>query len=95
MGRAMSTDSPLKSSDELAMERTSQQALESNRTGQASGWKNPDSGHSGTVTPTETYQTASGNHCREYQQTVTIDGKTERVHGRACREPDGTWKIVN
>jgi surface antigen len=81
--------------DELAMERTSQQALESNRTGQPSGWKNPDSGHSGTVTPTETYQTASGNHCREYQQTVTIDGKTERVHGRACREPDGTWKIVN
>jgi surface antigen len=81
--------------DELAMERTSQQALESNRTGQASGWKNPDSGHSGTVTPTETYQTASGNHCREYQQTVTIGGKTERAHGRACREPDGTWKIVN
>ena len=81
--------------DRLAMERTSQGALETNRTGQASSWQNPDSGHGGTVTPTKTYQTASGANCREYQQTVTIDGKTERAHGRACRQSDGTWKIVN
>ena len=81
--------------DKLSMERTSQRALESNRTGQTSSWQNPDSGHSGTLTPTQTYQSAAGTDCREYQQTVTIDGKTERAHGRACREPDGTWKIVN
>ncbi len=81
--------------DRLAMQRTSQKALERNRSGQSSGWSNPDSGHSGTVTPTRTYQTASGRPCREYQQSVTIDGKTERAYGRACRQPDGSWKIVN
>ncbi len=81
--------------DRLAMQRTSQKALERNRSCQSSGWSNPDSGHSGTVTPTRTYQTASGRPCREYQQTVTIDGKTERAYGRACRQPDGSWKIAN
>ncbi len=81
--------------DRLAMQQTSQKALEKNRAGQASSWSNPDSGHSGTVTPTRPYQTASGRPCREYQHTVTIDGKTEQAYGRACRQPDGSWKIVN
>ncbi len=81
--------------DKLAMQRTSQNALESNRSGQPSSWSNPDSGHRGTVTPTRTYRTAAGENCREYQQTVTIDGKTEQAHGRACRQSDGSWKIVN
>ncbi len=81
--------------DRLAMKQTSQTALETNPVGRTSSWSNPDSGHSGTVTPTRTYQTASGSPCREYQQTVTIDGKTEQAYGRACRQPDGSWKITN
>lgn len=32
--------------------------------------------------------------CREYQQTVTIDGKPQKAYGRACRQADGTWKTV-
>ena len=81
--------------DRLAMRETSQTALEKNPVGRASSWSNPDTGHSGTVTPTRTYQTASGRTCREYQQTVTIDGRTEQAYGRACRQPDGSWKITN
>jgi surface antigen len=57
-------------------------------------WTNPDSGHSGTVTPVRTYQ-SGGTYCREYQQTVTIGGQQERSYGTACRQPDGSWKIVN
>jgi surface antigen len=70
-----------------------QQAFESNRSGQATAWRNPDSGHSGTVTPTNVYK-ASGQDCREYETTVTIDGRTERAIGRACRQSDGTWQIM-
>lgn len=81
--------------DKQAMARTSHRALENNQTGQTSGWRNPDSGHYGTITPTRTYQTASGDPCREYQQTVTVGGKKEEAHGRACRQADGSWKIVN
>lgn len=78
--------------DQQAMQGTSQSALETNQT---ATWRNPDSDHSGTVTPTRTYQTASGENCREFQQTVTIGGKTETAYGRACRQPNGTWRIVN
>jgi surface antigen len=69
-------------------------ALESAPSGQSVAWNNPDSGHSGTVTPVRTYQ-SGGTYCREYQQTVTIDGKPQQSYGTACRQPDGSWKIAN
>jgi surface antigen len=81
--------------DQLHAQQTTQTALEGNQTGAVSSWNNPDSGHSGTVTPMRTYQTAQGQYCREFQQTVTINAKTESAYGTACRQPDGTWKIVN
>ncbi len=85
----------LDKADQLYAERTTQQSLETAPVGQTSTWKNPDSGHSGSVTPTKTYQTAQGQNCREYQQTVTIGGKTEQAYGTACRQSDGSWKVVN
>lgn len=81
--------------DKAAMHRTSHKALETSKSGQTSSWTNPDSGNSGTVTPQKAYQTASGGYCREYQQTVTVGGKTQDAYGTACRQPDGSWKIVN
>ena len=68
-------------------------AFESNRTGQAATWKNPDSGNSGTITPTKTYQAAIGQYCREYRQDVIIGGEKQQAYGTACRQPDGSWKI--
>ena len=63
--------------------------------GQTITWNNPKSGNSGTVTPVrDGTDQASGAYCREYQQTVTVGGKTEQAYGTACRQPDGTWKIV-
>lgn len=86
----------LDKADKLYAQRAAQGALETNRVGQTSTWSNPDSGHSGTTTPTRTVaQTSSGEPCREYQQTVTIGGQTETAYGRACRQADGTWKVVN
>ena len=80
--------------DQAAMNQNAQSSLEYGKTGQTSTWQNPDSGHSGTFTPTGTFQNTSGQYCREYQSTVTIDGQQEVAHGRACRQPDGSWKIV-
>ena len=81
--------------DQRHANETAARALETSPTGTAVSWQNPDSGHFGTVTPTRTYQTASGQHCREYQHTVTIDGQQEQAYGKACRQPDGSWKILN
>ncbi|HQT96941.1 MAG: RT0821/Lpp0805 family surface protein [Desulfobacteria bacterium] len=81
--------------DRLAMENTAQQALEYNQAQHASAWRNPDTGHSGTITPTRTYRGPAGRYCREYVQTVMIGGEQHKAYGTACRKPDGTWKIVN
>ncbi|NRA74278.1 MAG: glycine zipper 2TM domain-containing protein [Rickettsiales bacterium] len=79
--------------DKMKMQLATQRSLEKSRTGKTSTWRNPDSGHSGTVTPTKTFQ-SNGRYCREFQQTITVGGKTEKGYGTACRQPDGSWQIV-
>lgn len=89
------TGQSLDRADRIAAARTAQVTLETAPTGQTATWSNPDSGHSGTLTPVRTYQQPNGGYCREYQQTVTVGGQTERAYGTACRQPDGSWKIIN
>ena len=84
----------LDKADQAYAERTAKNTLESTPTGQTSKWHNPDSGNAGSYTPTRTYQTASGQDCREFESDVVIDGKTETTSGTACRSADGTWKIT-
>lgn len=63
--------------------------------GETISWSNPESGNSGTVTPTrEGYSTAS-RYCREYQQEIFIDNRSETAVGQACQNADGTWEIVD
>ena len=80
--------------DELSMRQTTQSTLETGRSGQTTRWANPDSGNSGTITPTRTFQTAAAQPCREFQQTVTIGGRTEQAYGTACRQLDGSWQLA-
>ena len=84
----------LDKADRAYAKETAQDSLEFNRTGQTSSWRNPDSGHSGSYTPTRTYVSDRGEDCREFETTIFIDGREERAVGRACRQPDQTWKIV-
>jgi surface antigen len=80
--------------DRMYAERSYQQA-QAAPVGQQITWSNPQSGNYGTVTPTRDGRDQAGNYCREYQQTVTVGGKTQQAYGTACRQPDGTWKVVN
>lgn len=80
--------------DQAFMERNAQYALESTRSHQATTWRNPDSGNYGSITPVETFQSAQGQYCREYHQTVTVAGQKQQAYGTACRQPDGKWMIV-
>ena len=81
--------------DRREANRAAMQAFDTAPSGQSVAWRNPDSGNSGTITPTRTYQTASGQYCREFQQTVTIGGESQQAFGRACRQPNGSWQIVS
>ena len=77
------------SMDELDRMKTAQ-TLENVRTGVSSQWRNPDTGYSYQVTPTNTYETERGP-CREYVIDATIGGRPEKVCGTACRSADGDW----
>ncbi|MDP3559328.1 MAG: RT0821/Lpp0805 family surface protein [Legionellaceae bacterium] len=71
-----------------------QKALESAPTGRSVHWQNPDNGNQYTVEPTRTYYN-NQQACREYRTTAIIGGKSEQVHGTACRQADGSWKVAN
>ncbi len=85
--------SKLDNRDKQLAAEAATKAFEQNRTGQASAWNNPNTGHSGSITPTKTYQLANGQYCREYRQTITIGGEPQQSSGTACRQADGSWKI--
>jgi surface antigen len=63
--------------------------------GETISWRNPDSGNYGNITPTRDGYSSSGRYCREYQQTIYVGGKKESGYGTACRQPDGSWEIVD
>ena len=63
--------------------------------GETISWNNPESGNYGTITPVRDGTTSDGEYCREFQQTIYVGGQQETGYGTACRQPDGTWRIVN
>lgn len=83
----------LDSADMQYYDRNSQYAMENSRSGETTTWNNPDSGVSGTITPTRTYESA-GRFCRDYTQTINVDGRNVQGTGRACREDNGAWTII-
>ncbi|NKB57764.1 MAG: glycine zipper 2TM domain-containing protein [Alphaproteobacteria bacterium] len=84
----------LDSADRLQAERAAR-AAQTAPIGQPIEWRNPDSGNYGSVTPVrEGNDRATGAYCREYQKTVTVNGRSEEAYGTACRQPDGSWKIL-
>lgn len=41
-----------------------------------------------------TFADTSGQPCREFQQTIVVAGQQQQGYGTACRQPDGSWRIV-
>ncbi|SVB34972.1 uncharacterized protein METZ01_LOCUS187826 [marine metagenome] len=80
--------------DRLLAGQTLQSSMETAPDNSSGGWNNPNSGNSGTITPTATTITSSGQPCREFTQTVSIGGESQQAYGTACRQADGSWKIV-
>jgi len=71
-----------------------QQAIINTPQGSQATWTNQQSGSTYTVTPVNSYQ-SGGNYCREFNTTVNVGGKIQKAYGTACRQPDGSWKVVN
>jgi surface antigen len=79
--------------DKQMAAEAAQRAFEANQSGQPSVWNNPDSGNHGAVTPTHTYQLATGQYCREYTQDIWIGDEKHQTYGTACRQADGSWQV--
>lgn len=62
--------------------------------GDTISWRNPESGNAGTYTTLRDGYSNAGSYCREFQQSIVVGGRTERATGRACQQPDGSWRIV-
>lgn len=77
--------------DRQEMNRT----LEDYPDGRTNTWQNPNTGGWYETTPTRTYQPEPQRYCREFTTTVNIDGEQQNAYGTACRQPDGSWRIVN
>ncbi len=58
-------------------------------------WNNMRQGAEYQVTPTRTVKTRSGEYCREYQAKASVGGRITDTYGTACRQPDGSWKLIN
>lgn len=57
-------------------------------------WTNHETGYTYTIKPVKSYE-KNGRYCREYQTTAKIGGRSRKVYGTACRQPDGSWKVVS
>ena len=57
-------------------------------------WRNPDADAQYKVTPVRSYENRAGRYCREYITEAVIGGRTEKVYGTACRQPDGAWELM-
>ncbi|WP_245689491.1 RT0821/Lpp0805 family surface protein [Roseospirillum parvum] len=79
--------------DQAALENAQQEAHQA-PVGETIAWNNPDSGHSGSVTPVRDGYSQSGRYCREYRTVIEVDGRQQDAYGTACRQPDGSWEII-
>ena len=69
------------------------QVLEHSPNNRTIAWRNPETGGAYRMTPTGAYQ-VPGGYCREYTSTATVGGRSQTIYGTACRQPDGSWQIV-
>jgi surface antigen len=69
--------------------------LENNAVGQPAYWQNPKTGASYNVEPVKNVIYEGNKYCREYRSIANVAGKKQQVYGTACRQPDGSWQVVN
>jgi surface antigen len=68
-------------------------ALQVGEVGKSTAWRNPQTGHSGQITPGPVYS-VNDYACRDYVHAIVIGERQETVRASACRQPDGTWRAL-
>ncbi|WP_286192143.1 RT0821/Lpp0805 family surface protein [Roseomonas genomospecies 6] len=63
-------------------------------TGATVQWNNPQTGNWGSYTPTRDGTGPYGELCREFQTTIAVGGQLQQGYGTACRQSDGSWRMM-
>ncbi|MDB5410257.1 MAG: 17 kDa outer rane surface antigen [Rhodospirillales bacterium] len=50
---------------------------------------------SGSLDLVSSFQDKDGRACREYRETVTMDGKPVEATGKVCQSADGRWALAD
>lgn len=79
--------------EERDLERTAR-ALEHNERLESDRWVNPNTGNEFRVTPTDTYS-REGQPCRQFEFRVETELGEDLEERTACRQADGTWRILD
>lgn len=74
------------------LQAATQEALETAQTGQSVNWRNPTTGHRGSVTVLAT-DTGGARPCREVQRVFTAGDTTRTGRAVACRTDEGDWTL--
>ena len=75
--------------------RTYYDGFNSNRPNSDWQWENPNNGNYGDFRVGNYYNDPDGFRCATFTQQIYINDRREVGTGHACRQPDGTWAIVN
>jgi surface antigen len=75
-------------------DRAVQDALENALSGAAVSLSDAHLAGMVSITPTRTYQSETKHWCREFTESVMIDGQQTTRFGIACRESEGGWRRV-
>lgn len=79
--------------DKKMAESAASEAVQS-PVGQKVEWNNPNSGHSGYAKTVRVGQDSQGNECRQIQQEINIEGKSDVVDMTVC-QIDGHWVVAS
>ena len=60
------------------------------KTGQSYGWRNPNGGGAGSITPLKSFM-LNGYACRQFRESSNTGPRDRKV--TACRQDDGNWHI--
>jgi len=75
--------------------RTYSTAFDNGRANADYHWRNPDNGDRGDLHVLDYYRDEDGFRCAVFAHTVYVHGRREEARGRACKQPDGRWAIID
>lgn len=80
--------------DEQERIRAARAEFQALDTGRPTTWRGDRREVRGEVIPGPSFREGR-QLCREYTHTIYIGGRPQEGFGTACREPDGSWRIVS